>query len=92
MKRPPDFVCTLGGAEWQVRFVRRGHPKVPKCWGICYWDHKEIYVRYDLSEQRVREVLLHEMLHGTCRLLFVAEEWVDYTAQELAVGMRRAGF
>jgi hypothetical protein len=88
--RPNDFVCELGGDEWKVFFVRRGHPKVPEAWGMCYWAEREIYVRYDLSPETVRMVLIHELLHGTCRLLFVAEEWVDHTATELSNAIRKA--
>jgi hypothetical protein len=91
MNRPPDFTATLGGVPWQIRFVRRGHEKVPECWGMCYWDAREIYVRYDLSRETVRDTLIHEMLHATCRLLFVAEEWVTHTATEINTGLERAG-
>lgn len=90
--KPDDFDCLLGGVKWRIRFVRRGHPKVPECWGMCYWDDREICVRYDLSPETVKMVLVHELLHGTCRLLFVAEEWVDHTATELAEGLTKAGF
>jgi Zn-dependent peptidase ImmA (M78 family) len=91
MKRPKDFETVLGGKVWKVFFVRKGHPKVPQALGYCYWNDQEIYVRYDLSEKTVRMVLIHELLHGTCRLLFVAEEWVDQTATELNNALSQMG-
>lgn len=91
MKKPPDFATKIGGKTWQIRFVKRGHPKVPKCWGMCYWEPREIYVRYDLSRSRVREVLIHELIHATCRLMFVAEEWVEHSASEINAGIDKAG-
>jgi hypothetical protein len=91
MKRPPDFQTKLGGRTWTIRYVRRNHPKVRDCWGHCFWEEREIYVRYDLSPQRVRDTTIHEMLHATCHLLFVAEEWVTQTATEIADGLEKAG-
>jgi len=91
MKRPPDFTLQIGGKTWQVRFVRRGHPKVFKCWGQCFWNEREIYVRYDLAKATVRDTLIHEILHANCHLLFVAEEWVSHTANEINAGIERAG-
>lgn len=58
---------------------------------MCYWTEKEIYVRYDLSEKNYIDVLAHELLHANCHLTFVAEEWVTYTATEMATAMLQAG-
>jgi hypothetical protein len=91
MKRPRDFQTMLGGVLWSIHFVRKGHPKVPQCWGMCYWDDREIYIRYDMSEQTVKDTLIHELLHGTCRLLFVAEEWVEQSATEITKALDKAG-
>jgi hypothetical protein len=91
MRKPPDFKTKIGGRTWQIRFVRKDHPKVVKCWGKCYWEPREIYVRHDLARSTVREVLIHEMIHATCRLMFVAEEWVDHSATEINNGLNKAG-
>ena len=91
MRKPPDFKTKIAGKTWSVFFVRRNHPKVFKCWGQCFWEEREIFVRYDLSRARVRDTLIHELLHANCHLLFVAEEWVTHTASEINAGIEKAG-
>lgn len=89
--RPLDFKTQIGGAKWQVRFVRKTDPRLRGNLGICYWAECEIYVRYDMARSTMRMVLIHETLHATCRMLFSAEEFVDATATEISEALRRAG-
>lgn len=58
-----------------VRFVRRGHPKVPKAFGYCYWDERTIYVRYDVSRKTLVDTFLHELIHASNEILFEAEQF-----------------
>lgn len=91
MKKPDDFQVEIAGQTWSFIFVKKGHPKVPQAYGMCYWNDREIYIRYDLTKDTVRMLVIHEALHATCRLLFVAEEWVDHTATELNNAIKKAG-
>lgn len=92
MTRPSDFETYIHGRLWSVTFVRRGDPKLQGGnWGICYWTDAAIYVRYDLSQANVKMVLIHELLHATCKLMYEAEGWVDQTANELAAALDLAG-
>ena len=91
MKRPADFDCTLAGQVWRVHFVRRNHPKVGKNYGMCYWDDRDIFVRYDVSEKSFIDTLIHELRHGLSRADFCAEEWITDTSTEIAVALIKAG-
>lgn len=92
MKKPNDVETQIGGLTWSIRFVRKGHPRLPtNCYGICYWNDQQIFVRYDLSPKTVRDTTIHEILHATCRMLFVAEEWVDHTATEINNALTKTG-
>lgn len=91
MKKPDDFRCKLGGKTWAIYFVRRNHPKVGKNHGMCYRDSRELYVRYDLSERRFVEVLIHECQHALTDMHFSAEEFVTDTSYEIAVALMAAG-
>lgn len=83
-----DATVTLGGEEWQIKFVRRGHPKIPKTkWGICDRINRIIYIRKDLSRRNVLDTLLHEMRHSQHPVLFEAEHFVNWTSTELADGL-----
>jgi hypothetical protein len=89
--RPPNFRASIGGQEWNIRFVRKTHSALQGNLGICYWDTREIYVRYDMAKSTIRMVLIHELLHATCPMLYCAEEWVDQTASEIAASLQRSG-
>lgn len=91
MKRPADFKTKLGGRTWEIKFVRRGHPKLSKHWGMCYRFDREIYVRYDLSEKNFLDTLVHEMEHALSDLHFAAEEWVMRTGTEISTALLSAG-
>jgi hypothetical protein len=92
VKRPKDFETVLGGKPWKVCFVRRGHPKVPKAYGYCYWNDQEIYVRYDVCEKSFLDTLIHEMQHALSLMHLSAEAWVTQTSSEITVGLIKAGF
>ena len=91
MKRPKNFTCQLGGVMWRVYFVRRGHPQVDGAWGTCHWDEREIYVRYDQTERRFIDTLLHELRHALSPCDYCAEEWITTTSTEIAMAMMAAG-
>jgi hypothetical protein len=91
MKKPPDFKTKIGGKTWSVFFVRRNHPKVKGCWGQCFGEDREIYVRYDLAKSTVRDCLIHEMFHASNDLLYESEWWVTRTASEINAGIDKAG-
>ena len=92
MKRPKDFQTVLGGELWAIHFARKSHPKLTGAWGICYWDSREIYVRYDLSERNFLDTLIHEFQHALSQMHFSAEGFVNQTSSEIAIGLRQAGF
>lgn len=91
MKKPSDFKTKIAGQDWSFIFVRKGHPKIPEAYGMCYWEEREIYIRYDLQESSVRMLVIHETLHATCHLLFVAEEWVDHTSFDINDALHKSG-
>lgn len=76
MQRPADRRITLSTGEWDIKFVRRGHPKVPRAFGYCYWDEKAIYIRYDVSPKTLIDTVLHELFHASNEILFEAEQFV----------------
>jgi hypothetical protein len=87
-----DATIILGSEEWQVKFVRRGNPNVPrKKWGICDWDNRIIYIRKDLSTRNVLDTLLHEMRHAQHPVMFEAEHFINWTSTELADGLIASG-
>lgn len=92
MKKPEDVTARIGGESWDIFFVRKNHPRMPPgTFGVCYWNDRRIYVRYDLSPRTVRDTTIHEVLHATCRMLFAAEEWVEQTATEINNVLTDAG-
>jgi hypothetical protein len=78
--RPADRQIVLSTGRWNIFFVRRGHPKVSGLYGCCYWDRKQIYIRYDLSRKTVADTLMHEILHASNEMLYEAESFVTEIA------------
>jgi Zn-dependent peptidase ImmA (M78 family) len=85
-----SFEITLGGETWTVRWVTR--KQMPKNdWGHCFWDEKLILVRKDLSLQNRLDTLIHELRHAQHKVMFEAEEFIDSTSTELAIGILASG-
>lgn len=85
-----DTTVTLGGEEWEIRFVRRRD--LPKRWlGSCDREKRLIMVRKDVCLRTMLDTLIHEMRHAQHPVLFEAEGYVNWTSTELAVGLIKAG-
>lgn len=86
-----DTTLTLGGDEWQIKFVTKQHMPWKKTWGLCDRDKKIIFVRRDLSTKNVLDTLLHEMRHAQHPIMFEAESFINSTSTELADGLLKTG-
>lgn len=77
MHRPRDRTIELSTGKWEIKFIRRGHPKAKGAYGLCDWNTKTIWIRYDVSRLRVIDTLLHEIIHASNEILYEAESLVS---------------
>ncbi len=95
MPKPEAFDCVLAGQTWHVEFRNyrqmQRDPLTRGNWGICDWDSKRIFVRYDLSERNFVDTLLHELRHSLSHQDYCAEDWIAQTSTEIAKAMEIAG-
>ena len=73
--RPADRQIKLSTGTWWVRFVRR-KDLGKKLYGLCDWNTKTIFVRFDLARLTVIDTLLHEIAHASNEILYEAESFV----------------
>lgn len=83
-----DFDLHIHGKRWSVRFV--GTRELPDAWGeadLPSARRPKIRIHRDQTERRLRETLIHEVLHAVRPEL--CEEAVDETARILERALHR---
>ncbi len=58
----------INGSEWTVLWVKKNSKKLfcdnVQCFGVTYFDEREIYLDRGLSEKSFRKTAVHEFVHA----------------------------